>query len=94
MVLGQARRMILESRARVGHKVTLACTHCGFLEPDPRILGPSGLVQELTLAAGTLCRLLGACQEILCHSLPEYCGDSMQIMAGKWCSLASSALPY
>lgn len=41
---------------------------------------------EVTLVSDH-CRCLGACQEVLCYSLPGHGGGSRQIMSGKWHSL-------
>nr|KAF6369206.1 hypothetical protein mMyoMyo1_010588 [Myotis myotis] len=59
MAPSQASSTLVGSRAGVEHRLPLACTHCGVLEPDPRTLGPRGLVRRPGAGAhsGGVCSL-------------------------------------
>lgn len=46
LALGQASSTVLGFGAVVGTGFPLACTHCGTLVLDPRMLSPSGLVRS------------------------------------------------
>lgn len=75
-----------------GTMFPLAYTHCQILESDPRMLGSSRLMRRPGARAlsGSMCscKCLGACWEVLHHSLQRHGGGSRQVMAGKQHSLS------